>query len=89
MSMSSRGETGWDTRTEGLRGTLMSMTPNFFDTAQSTYCVTPSTYEPLGSVRGSAEMLSVVTSHLPPKRCRVPASCSGGQAVLGPQACRN
>lgn len=30
----------------------MSMMPNFFDTAQSTYCVTPSTYVPLGSVHG-------------------------------------
>lgn len=30
----------------------MSMMPNFFDTAQSTYCVTPSTYQPVRLARG-------------------------------------
>lgn len=59
----------------------MSMMPNFFDTAQSTYCVTPSTYEPLRSVHGSKELLNFVINHLPPKHSRVPVIWSRGQAV--------
>ena len=59
----------------------MSMMPNFFDTAQSTYCVTPSTYEPLGSVHGSMELLSFMINHLPPKHCPVPGSSPRGQVV--------
>lgn len=59
----------------------MSMMPNFFDTAQSTYCVTPSTYEPLESVHRSTDPLSSMINHLPPKHCRAPVFWSKGQAV--------
>lgn len=59
----------------------MSMMPNFFDTAQSTYCVTPSTYEPFGSVHGSEQLLGFKINHLPPKHCRVPVTWSRDQAV--------
>lgn len=52
----------------------MSMMPNFFVTAQSTYCVTPSTYEPFGSVNGSKELLGFKINHLPPKHCQVPVT---------------